>query len=243
MLAKVYSGAVVGLDGELIEVEVDIGPGCLRFTSSGCRTRRCRSRRSGCGRPSATPAAASRISRITVNLAPADVRKEGPAYDLPIAVGVLIASRAGAGRRLEEPSSWVSCRWTAVCATPTASCRWSAWRGAAASRRLRAGGRRARGRAGRRRAHLSRCDTLGRSSRHLQRRPSLSSRYCRTEPARRRRTSLLRRHRLRRRQGPGARQARAGGRGRRRPQPADDRPAGRRQDAAGASAALDPAAA
>ena len=41
--------------------------------------------------------------RITVNLAPADIRKEGPAYDLPIAVGILIASEPGRRRPLQRP--------------------------------------------------------------------------------------------------------------------------------------------
>ena len=92
-LAKVLSCAVVGLDGELIEVEVDIAPGMPAFAIVGLpdaavqeAKERVRSaiRNSGFPFPN---------KRITVNLAPANLRKEGPAYDLPIAVGVLVASQ------------------------------------------------------------------------------------------------------------------------------------------------------
>ena len=92
MLAKVFTSAVVGLDGALVEVEVDIAPGLPAFTIVGLpdtavqeARERVRSaiRNSGCSFPG---------RRITVNLAPADLKKAGPAYDLPIAVGILISS-------------------------------------------------------------------------------------------------------------------------------------------------------
>ncbi len=91
MLAKVTSCAVVGLDGELVEVEVDISSGLPAFNIVGLpdtavqeAKERVRSaiRNSGLTFPQ---------KRITVNLAPADLRKEGPAYDLPIAIGILLA--------------------------------------------------------------------------------------------------------------------------------------------------------
>jgi magnesium chelatase family protein len=92
MLAKVLSCAVVGLDGALVEVEVDIASGLSAFYIVGLpdaavqeAKERVRSaiRNAGLRFPT---------KRITVNLAPADVRKEGPAYDLPIAVGIMLAS-------------------------------------------------------------------------------------------------------------------------------------------------------
>jgi magnesium chelatase family protein len=92
MLAKVYSAAVVGLEGQLIEVEVDLLPGLPKVNVVGLpdtavqeARERVRSavRNSGCVFPN---------RRITVSLAPADIRKEGPSFDLPIAVGVVIAS-------------------------------------------------------------------------------------------------------------------------------------------------------
>ncbi|MDW8395406.1 MAG: YifB family Mg chelatase-like AAA ATPase [Anaerolineae bacterium] len=92
MLARVRSCATVGLDGYVVEVEVDYAPGLASFTIVGLpdaavkeSAERVRSaiRNSGFVFPT---------QRLTVNLAPADLRKVGPAYDLPIAVGVLIAT-------------------------------------------------------------------------------------------------------------------------------------------------------
>ena len=92
MLAKVTSCAVVGLEGAPVDVEVDISPGLPAFNIVGLpdaavsesRDRvRPAIRNSGCKFPG---------RRVTVNLAPADLRKAGPAYDLPIAIGVLISS-------------------------------------------------------------------------------------------------------------------------------------------------------
>jgi len=92
MLAKVSSCAVIGLDGELVEVEVDISSGLPAFTIVGLpdtavqeAKERVRSAIRNCGLTFPQ-------KRITVNLAPADIRKEGPAYDLPIAIGILGAS-------------------------------------------------------------------------------------------------------------------------------------------------------
>src|SRR4030043_2025008 len=92
MLAKVMSCAVVGLDGAIVEVEVDISPGLPSFTIVGlpdvavqeAKERvRAAIRNSGCSFP---------MKRIVVNLAPADLKKAGPAYDLPIAIGILLSS-------------------------------------------------------------------------------------------------------------------------------------------------------
>jgi len=92
MLAMVRSCAIIGLDGALVEVEVDITNGLAAFIIVGLpdaavneAKERVRSavKNSGCLFP---------FKHITVNLAPADLRKEGPAYDLPIAVGILFAS-------------------------------------------------------------------------------------------------------------------------------------------------------
>lgn len=93
MLAKVFSAALVGLDAVPVEVEVDIASqGLPSFTIVGLPDKaveeakeRVRSaiRNSGADFPA---------RRITVNLAPADLPKEGPSYDLPIALGILLAS-------------------------------------------------------------------------------------------------------------------------------------------------------
>ena len=92
MLAKARSCAVIGLEGAIVEVETDISPGLPSFTIVGLpdtavqesRERvRAAIRNSGYEFP---------MKRITVNLAPADLKKECPAYDLPIAVGILLSS-------------------------------------------------------------------------------------------------------------------------------------------------------
>ena len=92
MLAKVKSCAVFGLDGFIVDVEVDISPGLPRFDVVGlpdaavqeARARvRAAIRNSGYEFP---------LRRITANLAPADVRKAGSTYDLPLAVALLQSS-------------------------------------------------------------------------------------------------------------------------------------------------------
>lgn len=97
MLGKVRTCAIIGLDGAQVEVEVDIGHGLPAFTIVGlpdsavneAKDRvRVAIKNCGCVFP---------MKRITVNLAPADLRKEGPAYDLPIAVAILLASEQIAG--------------------------------------------------------------------------------------------------------------------------------------------------
>jgi len=92
MLAQVYTCAVIGLEGEIIQVEVDTGRGLPSFTLVGLPD-------------AAVKESAERVraavknsglhmhgGRVTVNLAPADLRKAGPSYDLPIALGVLAAT-------------------------------------------------------------------------------------------------------------------------------------------------------
>ena len=94
MLSKVYSGAVFGLNAYRVEVEVDISPGNLASYQT-------------VGLPDASvKESQSRVKaaimnsgfrfpftkRVTVNLAPADIKKEGSAFDLPIAAAILKAT-------------------------------------------------------------------------------------------------------------------------------------------------------
>lgn len=93
-LARVMSCAVVGLEGSLVEVEVDITRSGLPFmqivglpdVAVNESKERVRSAIRNSGGDIPSPA------RVIVNLAPADLRKEGPAYDLPIALGMLAAT-------------------------------------------------------------------------------------------------------------------------------------------------------
>jgi magnesium chelatase family protein len=94
MLAKVISCAIVGLQADIVDVEVDIIRGAPAFNLVGlpdAAVRESRDRVHSAIKNSGLQFPGGK--RLTVNLAPADLRKEGPAYDLPIAVGVLAASQ------------------------------------------------------------------------------------------------------------------------------------------------------
>jgi magnesium chelatase family protein len=92
MLAKVFSCAVIGLDGAIIEVEVDISRGLPSFTIVGLPDTAVQESRERVRAAIKNSGLAFPGTRLTVNLAPADLRKEGPAYDLPIALGILVAN-------------------------------------------------------------------------------------------------------------------------------------------------------
>ena len=91
MYSKILSGTAIGIEGMLICVEADVGPGMpglflVGYLSSSVREAADRVRTAmkniGCPLPA---------SRITVSLSPADVRKEGSAFDLPIAVSIILS--------------------------------------------------------------------------------------------------------------------------------------------------------
>jgi magnesium chelatase family protein len=92
MLAKIHSSAILGIDAYVVEVEVDIAQGLPAFSTVGLPEGAVREskervkaavKNSGYHFPS---------DRITVNLAPADIKKEGSAFDLPMALGILAAT-------------------------------------------------------------------------------------------------------------------------------------------------------
>src|SRR5919107_1404470 len=92
MLATLVTAVVSGLRGELVRVEVDVSPGlpvCHIVGLPDAALSEARERVRGAIRNSGFEYP---LSRITVNLAPADRRKHGAAYDLAIAVGILVAS-------------------------------------------------------------------------------------------------------------------------------------------------------
>jgi magnesium chelatase family protein len=93
MLAKVHSCAVVGLDAETIHVEVDITSGLERVTLVGLPDTAVRESGERVRSAIANSGFYFPQHRLTINLAPADLHKEGSAYDLPIAVGILAATR------------------------------------------------------------------------------------------------------------------------------------------------------
>jgi magnesium chelatase family protein len=102
MLSRIFSCAVIGLEGVIVEVEVDTGPGLPKMVIVGLPDAAVQESRERVR--SAVHNAGFDYPRhaLTVNLAPASVRKEGPAYDLPIALGVLGATRQLDPDLLEE---------------------------------------------------------------------------------------------------------------------------------------------
>lgn len=95
MPAKIYSGAVLGLEGTLIEVEVDVlGGGMPNLILVGLpdtAVKEAKNRVEAALKNSGFEPP-YRSGRVTVNLAPADISKNGPLYDLPIALGFLLAT-------------------------------------------------------------------------------------------------------------------------------------------------------
>ena len=92
MLAKVISCALVGLEGAIVEVEVDISPGLPSFTIVGLPDAAVQEARERVRAAVRNSGYVFPMRRIIVNLAPADLKKAGPAYDLPIAAGILLSS-------------------------------------------------------------------------------------------------------------------------------------------------------
>lgn len=92
MFAKVFSSSTVGLDGVLIEVETDILNGLPSFTIVGLPDKAVEEARERVRSAIKNSGADLPAKRITINLAPADLQKEGPGFDLPIAVSILIAT-------------------------------------------------------------------------------------------------------------------------------------------------------
>ncbi|HEX6617970.1 MAG TPA: YifB family Mg chelatase-like AAA ATPase [Gemmatimonadales bacterium] len=92
MLARIRSAAVLGIDAYPVDVEVDITNGLPTFATVGLPHGAVREGRERIGAALANAGYQFPLKRITVNLAPADIRKDGSGLDLPIALGVLVAS-------------------------------------------------------------------------------------------------------------------------------------------------------
>ena len=92
MLARCYSGAVYGVDAQTVEIEVCAASGSVQFTIVGLPDQAVKEAKDRVS-TAIIHSGFKRIStNITVNLAPANLRKEGPIYDLPIAVALLSAT-------------------------------------------------------------------------------------------------------------------------------------------------------
>ncbi|MBW1971672.1 MAG: YifB family Mg chelatase-like AAA ATPase, partial [Deltaproteobacteria bacterium] len=92
MVSKVFSGAVLGVDGYLVEVEVDTAFGLPRFNTVGLAEGAVKESKERVRAAIKNSGYEFPARRITVNLAPADIKKEGAGFDLPIAVGILVVT-------------------------------------------------------------------------------------------------------------------------------------------------------
>jgi magnesium chelatase family protein len=92
MLAKVISGALIGIDAYPVEVEVDIAQGLPQFSTVGLPEGAVKESKDRVKSAIKNSGYDFPARRITINLAPADIRKEGAAFDLPIAIGLLCAT-------------------------------------------------------------------------------------------------------------------------------------------------------
>jgi len=92
MLAKILSAAVVGIDGFIVQVEVDLAQGLPAFSTVGLPEGAVRESKDRVKAAVKNSGYDFPLRKITVNLAPAAVKKEGAGYDLPIALGILAAS-------------------------------------------------------------------------------------------------------------------------------------------------------
>jgi magnesium chelatase family protein len=92
MLSNIRSAALLGIDAYPVEVEVDICPGLPTFQTVGLPDTAVKESKDRVKSAITNSQFSFPIQRITVNLAPADTKKEGPSFDLPMAVGILVAS-------------------------------------------------------------------------------------------------------------------------------------------------------
>jgi magnesium chelatase family protein len=92
VLARVLSAALVGVEAALVRVEVDVSPGLPKFTTVGLPDSTVRESRERVRTAIRNAGYAFPLDRISVDLSPADLRKEGAAFELPIALGIVAAT-------------------------------------------------------------------------------------------------------------------------------------------------------
>lgn len=101
MLARIRSATVLGIEALPVDVEVDLASGLPTFATVGMPQAVVKESRERVNAALVNSGHEFPLKRVTVNLAPADVRKDGAAFDLPIALGVLVASGQLPAQELE----------------------------------------------------------------------------------------------------------------------------------------------
>ncbi|MEJ2721168.1 MAG: YifB family Mg chelatase-like AAA ATPase [bacterium] len=103
MHATVFSGSILGVEGLTVEVEVDIARGIPAFSIVGLPNAEVRESRERVTAAIKNTGIEFPLERITVNLAPADIKKEGAAFDLAIAVGIALTDARKSARASNSP--------------------------------------------------------------------------------------------------------------------------------------------
>ncbi len=102
MLAGIHSCGLFGIDGYIVDVEVDVCNGLPSFEIVGLPDNAVKESKERVRTAVRNSGLEFPMKRITVNLAPANTKKEGPAYDLPMAVGILVCTKAVKAEALDN---------------------------------------------------------------------------------------------------------------------------------------------
>ncbi len=102
MLARVYSGAIYGITAHVVEIEVNAGRGDPLVVTVGLPDAAVKESKDRVWTALANSGYKITPGRVTINLAPADIKKEGPVYDLPIAAGLIAATNTEQLPKLEH---------------------------------------------------------------------------------------------------------------------------------------------
>jgi predicted ATPase with chaperone activity len=124
MLAKVLAGAPLGIDAYPVEVEVDIAQGLPQFATVGLPEGAVKESKDRIKSAIKNSGYDFPTRRITINLAPADIRKDGTAFDLPMAIGLLTATGLIPAGSPAAICSWGSCRSMGASRRCAGCCRW-----------------------------------------------------------------------------------------------------------------------
>jgi len=102
LIVKITSSAIIGIDSYPVDVEVDISRGLPQFSTVGLPDASVRESKDRIKSAIKNSGYSFPGNRVTINLAPADIKKEGTGFDLPIAVGILSAQGVIEKERLSE---------------------------------------------------------------------------------------------------------------------------------------------
>ncbi|MEK7880407.1 MAG: magnesium chelatase domain-containing protein, partial [Deltaproteobacteria bacterium] len=89
MLARIFTTSIIGVDANVVEVEVDLSRGLPYFSTVGLPDNAVKESRERVRSAIKNSGYEFPDGKITVNLAPADLKKEGTSFDLPVAIGLL----------------------------------------------------------------------------------------------------------------------------------------------------------